>query len=54
VEPPIGNRTDDLRITRGTIPVRARASCTDSRSNRTDSTPWVPQLCSVLIGESGV
>jgi len=38
VEPPIGNRTDDLRITRGTIPVRARASCTDSRSNRTDST----------------
>jgi len=32
------NRTDDLRITRGTIPVRARASCTDSTGNRTDGT----------------
>ncbi len=32
------NRTDDLRITRGTIPSRARASCTDSTEHRADST----------------
>ena len=31
------NRTDDLRITRGTIPRCARASCTDSTGNRTGS-----------------
>ena len=28
------NRTDDLRITRGTIPSRAHASCTDSTDHR--------------------
>jgi hypothetical protein len=32
------NRTDDLRITRGTIPSRACASCTDSTGNGTDCT----------------
>ena len=30
------NRTDDLRITRGTIPNHARASCTDGTGYRTD------------------
>ena len=32
------NRTDDLRITRGSIPGRAPASCTDSTDHRTDGT----------------
>ena len=32
------NRTDDLRITRGTIPSRTPASCTDSTDHRTDGT----------------
>ena len=32
------NRTDDLRITRGLLPARARASCTDSIHSRTDRT----------------
>ena len=32
------NRTDDLRITRGMLPASARATCTDSTGNRTDST----------------
>ena len=32
------NRTDALCITRGTIPSRAGASCTDSTGNRTDGT----------------
>jgi hypothetical protein len=32
------NRTDDLRITRATIPSCTHASCTDSTGNRTDGT----------------
>ena len=32
------NRTDDLRITRGLIPGRTPASCTDSTGNGTDDT----------------
>jgi len=32
------NRTDDLRITRDTVPARARAGCTDSTRNGTDGT----------------
>ena len=32
------NRTDDLRITRGPLPGRAPASCTDSTDHRTDGT----------------
>ena len=32
------NRTDDLRITRGPLPGRARASCTDGTDHRTDGT----------------
>ena len=32
------NRTDDLRITRGTIPGHAPASCADSTEHRTDGT----------------
>jgi len=32
------NRTDDLRITRGTIPSRTHASCTDTTDHRTDGT----------------
>jgi len=32
------HRTDDLRVTRGTRPGRARASCTDSTGNRTGGT----------------
>jgi hypothetical protein len=30
------NRTDDLRITRGLLPARARASCTDGIDHCTD------------------
>jgi hypothetical protein len=32
------NRTDDLRITRGTLPSRTRSSCTDSMGNGTGGT----------------
>jgi len=32
------NRTDDLRITRDTVPRSRRTDCTDSTGNRTDST----------------
>ena len=32
------NRTDDLRITRGTLPSRTRPSCTDSTGHCTDDT----------------
>jgi hypothetical protein len=32
------DRTDDLRITRGMLPARARATCTDSTDHRTDGT----------------
>ena len=32
------NRTDDLRITGGPLPGRARASCTDGTDHRTDGT----------------
>ena len=37
------NRTDDLRITRGPLPGRAPASCTDSTGNRIDGTrrAWI-------------
>jgi hypothetical protein len=34
----LGNRTPDLRITRGPIPIRTHASCTDTTDHRTGGT----------------